>query len=186
MDLVQQIESALHRLADKGKNKSGLAAALGRHPNVVTKILARERRIQIKELPRIREYLEMDPLVPVVGYVGAGAEAHFYGEAADAPTDSVPAPHNATPETVAVEIRGNSLGAIYNGWVAFYDDRREPITEDLYGHLCVVGLSDGRVLIKVPRPAMQRGRFHLTSDFGDPIMDVKIIWAAKVIAQAPK
>jgi hypothetical protein len=184
MDLIQQIERALEE--KPGKSKSGLAQYLGRHPNVVTNILQRKRRIQIAELPKIREYLEMDPLVPIVGHVGAGAEAHFYGEAADDPADSVPAPVGATPDTVGVEIRGNSLGAAYNGWVAFYDDRREPITEDLYGRLCVVSLSDGRILIKTPRPARLKGRFHLMSDNEEPILDAKLIWAARVIGLAPK
>lgn len=179
MDLIQQIERALEK---PGKSKSGLADCLGRHPNVVTRILQGKRRIQLDELPKVREYLELDETLPIKGYAGAGAEVHFIPE----PTEAVPPPKNATPDTVAIELRDNCLGLAYNGWVAFYDDRREPITEALYGHLCVVSLSDGRVLIKIPKPALQKGRFHLLSDHSEPILDVRISWAAKVIGLAPK
>ncbi|WP_301406252.1 hypothetical protein, partial [Enterococcus entomosocium] len=47
--------------------------------------------------------------VPLVGYVGAGATAFFFGEQGH--YDDVPAPDGASTNTVAVEIRGDSLGA---------------------------------------------------------------------------
>src|SRR5262245_14134771 len=47
-------------------------------------------------------------MVRVVGYVGAGAQAHFYA-VSQGDLDEVPAPPYSTDATVAVEIRGDSL-----------------------------------------------------------------------------
>lgn len=183
MDLVDEIERALKK---PGKSKSGLARALGREPPAVTGILNRRRKIKVDELPRIREYLELEPVVRVVGSVGASSGEVYYGEANDDPGETAPAPLGASPDTVAVEIKGDSLGPGFNGWLAFYDDRREPLTLDLVGRLCVVGLADGRILIKIPRQA-PRGLFHLFPNAGgDVIPDAKVTWAARVIHLAPK
>jgi len=118
-------------------------------------------------------------MAPLVGHVGAGAETHFYGEA-QGPLEEVPAPEDTTDSTVAVEIRGDSLGPYFDGWLVFYDDVKSPVTADLIGRLCVCGLADGRVLIKKLQRSRTRGLFHLLSQFDEPILDVALDWAAKV------
>ncbi len=127
------------------------------------------------------------PTVRVVGYVGAGAAAHFYA-VAQGELDEVPAPEDASPETVAVEIRGNSLGELFDRWLLFYDTVHRPVTIDLIGHLCVVGLSDDRVLVKKIRRAIsgRKGRFDLHSNFEEPIRDVEIEWGARVKSMVPR
>lgn len=50
--------------------------------------------------------------VPLVGYVGAGAEAHYYTDAQD-PVEEVPMPPGGNENTVAVEARGDSLGPFF-------------------------------------------------------------------------
>lgn len=179
-------------LKKPGKSKGGLAKALGIAPQGVTALFTpdsrtgKPRQIKADEVPKIREYLELDRPVPIVGYVGASSEDVYYGENSDAPAEFVSAPTEASTETVAVEIRGNSLGPGFNGWVAYYDDRRTPVTLDLIGRLCVVGLTDGRVLIKTLRKA-PGGRFHLLPNAGGEIIhDAKVKWAARVIALLPK
>lgn len=182
MDL-QEIKQGLSK---PGKTKSGLAKALGRNPSAVTDLLKGDRQLKASEIPKVRAYLELNPVVPIVGSVGASAEAHFYAEGQD-PGETAPAPEGASPDTVAVEIRGDSLGPGFDGWLAFYDDTRSPVTEDLIGRLCIVGLDDGRVLIKTPRQARSKGRYHLyPSGPGDVIPDVKIVWAARVKGMAPR
>lgn len=123
--------------------------------------------------------------VPMVGYVGAAAEASFYGTG-DGELDHVPAPEGATESSVAVEIRGESLGSFFDRWVVHYDDVRRPVTNDLVGPLCVVGLNDGRVLIKKIKRSKTKGLFHLLSQTEDPILDVEIEWAAKVKSMVPR
>lgn len=122
--------------------------------------------------------------IPLAGYVSAGAEAHFTaaGELGD-----VAAPPGATDQTVAVEIRGESLGPLFDRWVATFDDVRRPVTADLVGRLCVVGLDDGRILIKKIQRSRTRGLFHLISGTNEPpILDVAIEWAARVKNLVPR
>lgn len=118
--------------------------------------------------------------VPLVGYVGAGAAAHFYA-VAQGHLEEVAAPEDATEQTVACEIRGISLGKVFDRWLVFYDDVHSPITDNLIGQLCVVGLDDDRVLVKI----VQRGKagtFDLISNNPEepPIRGVSIEWAALV------
>ena len=119
------------------------------------------------------------PKVRVVGYVGAGSEAHIYA-VAQGDLDEVDPPRGSTEDTVAVEIRGESLGAFFNRWLVFYDDVRRPVTPDLIGELCVVGLEDGRVLIKQVQRSRTDGLCNLISSVDKPILDVAVEWAAKV------
>ena len=119
------------------------------------------------------------PKVRVVGYVGAGSEAHIYA-VAQGDLDEVDPPRGSNEDTVAVEIRGESLGAFFNRWLVFYDDVRRPVTPDLIGELCVVGLEDGRVLIKQVQRSRTEGLFNLISSIEKPILDVAVEWAAKV------
>jgi phage repressor protein C with HTH and peptisase S24 domain len=125
------------------------------------------------------------PKVPVAGYVGAGAEAHFYA-VAQGDLDEVDAPEGSSKQTVAVEIRGDSLGTFFDRWLVFYDDIRSPITPDLIGKLCVVELDDGRVLIKKVQRSRVHGLFNLVSQNEPPIVDATIEWAARVKSMMPR
>jgi transcriptional regulator with XRE-family HTH domain len=123
--------------------------------------------------------------VPVVGYVSAGASLVQYAEG-QGPFDYVPAPRESTPSTVAAAVRGVSLGPAFDEALVFYDDKRSPVTPDLHGKLCVVGLVDGRVLVKVLRPG-EDGRFHLTSNTAEePLWNQDVDWAAKVTDIRPR
>ena len=115
----------------------------------------------------------------MVGYVGAGSETHLYS-VSQGDLDEVEQPWGSNEATVAVEIRGESLGSFLNRWLVFYDDVRRPVTSDLIGELCVVGLPDGRVLVKQIQRGRSEGLFNLISSTEKPITDVPIEWAAKV------
>lgn len=127
--------------------------------------------------------------VAVMGYVGAGSIATLYAEG-QGPFDYVAAPRDSTKETVALEIRGASLGAAFDDGLVFYDDVRSPVTPDLHGRLCVVALAgeeQGRVLVKILRPAAE-GRFHLLSNAAEepPLRDREVLWAARVKEVRPR
>jgi SOS-response transcriptional repressor LexA len=123
-------------------------------------------------------------MVPIVGYVGAGAEAFF--ESGQGPFDYVEAPDGATEDTVAVEIRGTSLGELFDRWLIFYDQRREPVTSDLIGKLCVIGLDDERVVVKKLKRGERKGKYDLFSNTEPPIYDATVIWAARVKQMVPR
>lgn len=123
--------------------------------------------------------------VPVVGYVGAGALAVMFSEG-QGPFDMVPAPDGSTKHTVAAEIRGESLGPLFDQWLVFYDDVRSPVTPDLIGQLCVVGLADGRVLVKRLQRSAGTDLYHLISNAEGPMLDQAVEWAAKVKTMSPR
>lgn len=122
--------------------------------------------------------------VPLVGYVAAGAVAHYFGDQGQ--LDEVEAPDGSTEDTVAVEIRGDSLGSIFDRWLVFYDEVRSPITSDLLGKLCVVGLADGRIMVKKVQKSKTPGFYHLLSNTEEPILDAVVEWAARVKNMVPQ
>jgi hypothetical protein len=119
------------------------------------------------------------PKVPVIGYVGAGSAAHFY-DVPPSHLDEVTGPADANESTVALEIRGESLGPFFNRWYLFYDDLRRPMTPDLIGQLCVVGLPDRRALVKQVQRGSDLGLYNLHSATEKPVLDVKIEWGSTV------
>jgi len=122
--------------------------------------------------------------VPVVYHVGAGATVHALSD--QEPFDFVDAPEDASDETVAGRIEGTSMGAMFDGWLIFWDDMRSPVTPDLHGEVCVVSLYDDRVLVKQLRPSREPGLFHLFSNTEEPILDVPVRWAARVTNMRPR
>lgn len=123
--------------------------------------------------------------VKLKGYVGAGSVAHFYA-ISDEDFEEVEAPLSATDQTIAVEIKGSSFGPLMDSWLVYYDDVRSPVTEDLIGKICVVGLADDRILIKkIVRDGA--GGYNLLSNSNEPpILDADIEWAAKVTDMRPR
>ena len=185
-------------LKQTGKTRSGLAGALGRSPSAVTDLLNGHRRLRADEIAIVVEYLGVEPprliggggkplapRAPLVGYVGAGAATHFYADG-QGPFDDVDAPFDTRPETVAVQVRGHSLGPLFDNWLVFYDDLRNPPDDSLIGRMCVCSLADGRVLIKALRKSPATGLWNLLSNIEPPIYDVGIDWAAPVREMRPK
>ena len=67
-----------------------------------------------------------------------------------------------------------------------YDEVRSPVTPDMLGQLCVVGLLDGRVLVKWLKAAKTPGLFHLKSETESTMKDQEVVWAAKVTGMQPR
>ena len=151
-----------------------------------------ERGLTVEWMDRIARAMDISPSellressqVPLVGYVGAGSEAHFY-DGADPPEEWVKAPVGGSEATVAVRVRGDSLGTMFNRWLVYYDQVRTPPGTDLLRKLCVVGLSDGRVLVKQLVPGSRPGTYHLLSQTEGIIEDAEVTWAAEVRAMTP-
>jgi DNA-binding XRE family transcriptional regulator len=122
--------------------------------------------------------------VPLVGYVGAGSEAHFYSES-QGDLGRAKMPPGGSEGTVAVQIRGDSLGAPFEGWIVYYSDLRDPPTDDLIDHLCIVELMSGQVLIKKIMRGRLPGHFDLWPVVGAPMTDQVLRWGAKVTAMMP-
>ena len=85
-----------------------------------------------------------------------------------------------------MQIRGHSLGALFDNWLVFYDDVRDPPDDDLVGRMCVCGLADGRVLVKALKRSQVQGMWTLLSNTEPPIYDVALDWAALVREMRPR
>lgn len=125
-------------------------------------------------------------IVRVVGYVGANSQEHRYS-VGETDLDEVSAPPGASDKTVALEIRGVSLGKPFDRWLVFYDDVRQPVTDDLIGELCVIGLADERTLVKKLTRSRKPGLYDLVSlNEDDVLRDQSVAWAALVVALSRK
>lgn len=182
---LEWIRSALKQLKPLGKNQSGLAQHMGLSHVQISQLLHGKRSLKVQEIPIIADYLGVPPPArqyPLVGDVGAGGAVSMFqwpgGEA-----EMVDGPEDLPFGTVAVTVSGGSLGHGFNGWRAFYSDRREPFHEDWLKQLCVVGTSDDRILVKWVRRGANG--FDLLSGTGEVEENVDIVWAAKVLDLRP-
>lgn len=126
--------------------------------------------------------------IPIVGYVKAGGEAQLYAEG-QGPFGEAPMPPVGEDRDliVAVVVKGDSMaGLAEDGWLIYYDTRREQPTDELFGKLCVIGIEDGRILLKRLYKGSKDGLYTLISTNGAPIHDVKVTWAARVAWIAPQ
>ena len=113
--------------------------------------------------------------IALVGYVGAGAEIF--------PMDAlgyVEAPPGvAGPQTVAVQVKGDSMLPVYrDGDLLYYDTHEEP--QELVGRDVIVELEDGRCMVKQLMPGTKAGTWTLLSHNAAPIIDAPIRWTARV------
>lgn len=125
--------------------------------------------------------------IPVVGYVGAGAQVYPLDDYAQgAGMDFVERPPFVVGDAVAVEVKGDSLLPVAeNGWRLVYMGEQTMLEEEVLNRLCVVQLADGRMLVKRLVRGSQPQRYHLLSTNAPVIEDAEVVWAAKVRAIVP-
>lgn len=179
----------------RGWSQEEAATALATTRNQYAKLEKGLRRLSDKWIERAAEAFGIDAgevvrgprgMVPIAGFVSAGSQMTLFSEG-QGQHGEVLAPEGSSDRTLAVEIRGESLGPFFNGWLVFFDDVRSPVTDDIIGQLCVIGLEDGRVLIKrLIRSRSAPRLFHLYGQFGDPLLDVPVVWAARVKNVMPR
>lgn len=199
--MLTQLESmALKKVreirAERDISLESLAHDIGISASQLSRLETGEREPRVDEVKRLSNRLgvplleligeeETEDRCPIVGMASAGSDSIIFS-AGQGPFDYVEAPEGSSEATVAVEIRGQSLGPIFEGWLAFYDDLHNPPTGRMIGHLCVAQLADGRVVIKRLMRGQRADRFNLLSNVEPPIYDAKVAWAARVIEMRPK
>lgn len=118
--------------------------------------------------------------VPVQGFVGAAAEIRPFDGDSRPTEEEVELPPGAGADTAVVIVRGDSMYPRYfDGEHLFYKPEQMAPTE-LVGKECVVGLKDGRVLVKILRKGSKRTLFNLESWNAPMIEDQQVEWAAPV------
>lgn len=127
-----------------------------------------------------------ESLVRIIGQVGADASGSVIMTTAHESWDMAPPPPGATSRAVALDVRGDSMHTFAeNGALIYFEDQRAPLDPELIGVPCVVETEDGRVLVKRPKRGSQPGLYDLESDFGPVMRDVRLTWAAEIIAVIP-
>lgn len=175
MGIGKQIREA--RLARKWSTYD-LARAAGVPQSAVHRIEVEDTSTS-KHIPILLSVLNISQQalreIPLVGYVGAGAEIFPMDV-----LDRVEAPPGvAGPNTVAVRVKGDSMLPVYrDGDLIYYDDHQPP--EQLIGRDVVVELEDGRHLVKQLMPSPILGTWTLLSHNAAPITEARVVWAARV------
>jgi SOS-response transcriptional repressor LexA len=122
--------------------------------------------------------------IPIVGYVGAGAEVlpiddHEKG----AGLDEIDPPFDGlSSSTVAVRVKGNSMAPAFDeGDVLLYDRQDNGDLLHLIGKKCIVALKDKRIFVKELKrtPAGEIYLYSINAE-SEPLFGVEIEWAAKV------
>jgi transcriptional regulator with XRE-family HTH domain len=155
-----------HRgLKQRGRGAGNeLAKLLGIRPELVSRMRYGQRPPRAHELRIIEAYLGGSaPLGIATGPIGVGVDiavrvrviGNLVGGSKvillDGKLDEVVIPEPIPFKTMAIEVRGDSLGGLFDRWLLFYDDVRVPpaALHDLHDRLCVIGLQDETVVQKL-------------------------------------
>lgn len=112
--------------------------------------------------------------VPVIGYVGAGAEIFVWDDHAQgAGFDEILAPYGTAP-AIGLIVRGPSMYPRYEDGdiIVCSDIDHDPVS--LIGRDCYVKLLDGRAFLKRLRQGSEPGRFTLRSHNAPDIENVQL------------
>ncbi|MGN7962604.1 S24 family peptidase [Brucella sp. 22210] len=156
---------------------------LGRQPTI-SEILKGKRQLKAHEMV-VMSRLSGLPLpdrksvIPVLGYVGAGAAVYPIDDGDPLYEVSVAA---ALPQgTVGAIVRGDSMYPIFEDGDLVAYSGKELTADDALGQTCMVRLEDDRMLIKTIRRGSEPGLFTLSSTNAPDIEDVRIVWARKLV-----
>ena len=143
---------------------------------------------------RLAQHLDVSPIdllfgqqdpVPVVGSIDSDGLVSFVGgrEAYGV----IPVPPGRAEETVALEVMGSLMrNLVEDGYFIIYDDQRSTIDNEFIGELCVVGLVDGRVMVRTPQHGRSEGHYDLESATRPTLRDQQLEWASLVTTIIPR
>lgn len=118
--------------------------------------------------------------IAVAGYVGAGQEVFSFDDYPIRTGMKMVKVPSALGDSVAVEIRGNSMFPRYSDGEVIVYDRKEGDPAAMLKRECVVSLTDGRKFLKVLGKGSRARRYHLVSHNAETIEDAQLEWAAPV------
>jgi hypothetical protein len=119
------------------------------------------------------------PKAPIIGYVGLGGVLHRYA-VAPGDLDLVKRPRKMSEAAVAAELRTDVVGPYFRRWLIVYENVQAAPSPELVGELCVVGLHDGRTVVKQVHRGSSAGLFNLVAQHLPTMADAKIEWATRI------
>lgn len=180
-------------LREKNWRQADLANALGVTQASVSRWFSgSEPRGEVRDsINDLYEQLSLAPEgalishVPLMGYIGAGAE--IMPDFEQVPPDGlekIDIPFPMPDEMIAFRVRGDSMLPVYReGYIIIvYRNQKKPL-EAFYGEDAAVRTSDGRRFIKT----IVRGAegVNLISWNANPIENVKLEWIGEIFAVLP-
>jgi DNA-binding XRE family transcriptional regulator len=124
--------------------------------------------------------------VPVVHYVGAGAEMHPFDDHPQGGGLEHVDPPPGVSDCIAARVRGNSMyPMLLDGWLLFYSRDEDGVPDECVGKLCVVCLENGACYVKTLRRGSRKGLFTLESWNAPPMEDARLTWASRVLDIRP-
>ena len=153
-------------------------------PGVTLEKLAAALQIPIEQLVGPGPSAEV--LVRVIGRVGANPDdAIIYTTASDADAWA-PLPPGGTPKAAAVEVVGHSMRWVAeDGSLIYFEQQRNPPSEDMLGDIVIVETESGQVLVKRLLRGSRSKLYDLESQNGATLRDQRLVWAAEITAVVP-
>lgn len=146
------------------------------------RILALARRLTVINNSGGLETSQNRQGVPIVATIGSAGETHMLENA----LEMAPAPPTSSPDTLmAAKVAGNGMLPMFSdGWVIYWDQaaqmQQEPI-ERLLGKLCVVCVVGDHLFVRKLIQGRSPGHYDLWAANAEPLLDVEIQWAARVL-----
>lgn len=124
----------------------------------------------------------LKPGVPVMGFIGAGAE--IMPEFEQVPPDGIETidlPFNVPEDIVAFRVKGHSMLPVYRDGDAILVHREQRLATDAYvGEDVACRTKDGRRFLKEIQYGKRRGLFNLYSHNAPLIEDVAVEWIGEI------
>ncbi len=186
-------------LESKGLSTQDLADRMGLYYEKARRWVRGDVRIGFEEAIAIAKAIECEPIeiapdefrkppkqrtvrtVPLVGYVGAGAQ--YYPDpvaGAWVGFDEVEAPPDSD-EVVAVKARGASMEPVYRDGYLLYFRRDGRSPDELVGEDCIVQVRHGPAYIKTLSRGSEPGKYRLESYGAPPLENVDVEWASPIL-----
>lgn len=128
---------------------------------------------------------EMWHPIPIVGFIGAGAEIMpEFEQVPPEGLDQVHVPFALPEEMIALEVRGDSMLPVYKDGhvVIVYKEQKKPV-QAFYGEDAAVRTADGRRYLKT---IMKGSPVTLMSFNAAPIENVGLEWVGEIFAVLPR
>lgn len=126
--------------------------------------------------------------IPVIGVLDrAGTVIPLQDMASGQPPLFVDAPDGLEVEIgAAIEIASDALQPIPNGWLLFFNLRKNTVADDAVGNLCVVKQDDAEFsMVRRVGQGSKKGMYNLFSPHSTEILDTRLSWAAPVVSVRP-
>lgn len=172
------------------------AEAMGVSRGQYIKLERGERRLTVDYINQAAKAFDVSPseiledpeaqaAIPLMGYLGAGAEV--MPEFEQVPPDGleqIEIPFHLPADMIAFKVRGDSMLPVFKegAVIVVYRDQKKPL-ESFYGEEAAVRTSDGRRFIKTI--IRGQGGVNLLSWNANPIENVHLEWIGEIFAILP-